>query len=107
MLYFDKKGKPIISNKWRELFNDKKYQIVKKTNLKNGLIVSTVWLGLDHRINTDTGKPVIFETLVMGKKNTDYDGCRACTEEEALKDHEHFIKKGNKIPMGKIVAEEI
>lgn len=93
--YFDRQGKSINIDTWGDLTYDPKYKFIKKTELPDGKIVSTVWLGINH--NYDEGAPLIFETMVF-KSKKDFeavdDFCeRYSTEEEALKGHEEACKK--------------
>lgn len=56
---------------------------------QDGITVSTVFLGLDHSMNS--GPPVLFETMIFGGKEDQY--CeRYCTWEEAEKGHEEAVK---------------
>ncbi len=61
--------------------------------------VSTVWLGLDHRING--GRPLLFETMVFEEHRAGHDiYCqRYSTWDEAVAGHEHaiqWVKRGCK-----------
>ena len=76
--------------KWAVDFENRGYKIVKQQVLKNGLFVSTVWLGLDH----GWGGPLeIFETMVFPKKGSgdDLDMERYATEAEAIAGHERMV----------------
>lgn len=78
---------------WSEDFHDRGYSVVKRTVLRNGRFVSTVWMGLDHAV---FGKPMIFETMVFtsGKSMSDtLDQDRYSTEEEAIEGHEAMCRK--------------
>jgi len=70
--YFDKNGQPLELFEWAALFDDFGYRQVDETKLKNGLYVSTVWLGLDHSLLMD-GNPLIFETMVFGMSDEPWD----------------------------------
>lgn len=50
--------------------------------------VSTVWLGLDHRFGE--GPPLIFETMVFGGPDSDWQD-RYTTKEQALAGHERVV----------------
>lgn len=82
---------------WAHDFSDFKLKQVKRTTLKNGRFVSTVWLGLDH--NYGDGPPLIFETMVFpGAGNMDeLDMRRYSTEEQALAGHEEICEKWRKL----------
>lgn len=63
-LYYDRSGAPIRLMRWATLMEDKRYREVAFTQSEDAA-VSTVWLGLDHRIFGE-GPPLIFETMVFG-----------------------------------------
>lgn len=93
--WYDKKGNPIRSyDELTELSKDSNYKIVGRNKLKDGKIVSTVWLGLDHN-RADSGNPLIFETMVFPSEDdfSDLDCERYSTEEEAIKGHEAMLRK--------------
>lgn len=46
---------------------------VARTELKNGLVVSTVFLGIDHSFSSK-GEPILFETMVFNNKGKDKNG---------------------------------
>ena len=54
--------------------------------------VSTIFLGLDHSFNEDDPKdlPVLFETMIFGKFNDDYQ-IRYTTWEEAVEGHKRAL----------------
>ena len=75
--------------KWtEEMKNIKNKQIAKK--VKNGVTVSTVFLGLDY--NFGSGKPLVFETLVFRGKH-DGEMLRYSTWTEALKGHKKMCRR--------------
>lgn len=64
-MYYKLDGKiPIRCNniEWSNLF-ERSNRIVAKTK-KNDIVVSTVFLGIDHQYNN--GPPILFETLIFG-----------------------------------------
>lgn len=61
---------------------------VKKTSISDEVEVSTVFLGLDHRL----GSPLLFETLVFGGE-TDGDMKRYSTWEEAEIGHDRIVQE--------------
>ncbi len=75
---------------------------IKRTEISKDVVVSTVFLGLDH--NFSDGVPILFETLVFGGE---YDGerYRYTTAEKARKDHVKMVRK-IKGPHLKIVASK-
>ena len=68
----------------RFLETDKR--ILKHTR-KYGILVSTVFLGLDHSWEMGPHQPILFETMVFGGKFNDYQE-RYCTYNDALAGHE-------------------
>lgn len=63
-------------------------RVVKKTELPNGVRVSTVFLGTDHSFYG--GTPILFETMIFGGENDEYQE-RYATWEEAEAGHERAI----------------
>jgi hypothetical protein len=57
----------------------------------NGILVSTVFLGLDHGWGMHS-RPVLFETMVFGGKY-DQSQERYCTWDEAEAGHKQWLKK--------------
>jgi hypothetical protein len=50
---------------WAQWFEDGGNRIVEQTTVGQGIVVSTVFLGLDHRFHGD-GPPSVGETMVFG-----------------------------------------
>lgn len=91
VMYYDRTGRPISFEEWLRTAEDKR---VALNALPNGLRISTVWLGLDHRFGL--GPPLIFETMVFDPKrqgNHDLDCARYSTEEEAIQGHKEMCNK--------------
>jgi hypothetical protein len=70
--YYHRDGTPIVSNElmpdfmqWALMFEQGKDRIVGKTKTLYGELLSTVYLGLDHRFGFDLGPPLIFETMLF------------------------------------------
>jgi hypothetical protein len=66
--WFDYDGNPITIEEWDRLFRDFERRQVARTELGD-VSVSTVWLGLDHRMPpplSKPGPPLIFETMIFG-----------------------------------------
>jgi hypothetical protein len=100
MEFYDRQGKPIDQKRFTELWADKSYQTVRKTEFEAPFArgeISTVWLGLNHNYFGD-GAPLIFETMVFFdggcpaylQKFDDYQ-CRYVTEEAAIVGHKHVM----------------
>jgi len=93
-MYYDRNGEPLADTAaWGVLFHDRSYQRVARTVLPSGILISTVWLGIDHNFSGN-GPPIIFETMVFDSEEslTDLDVCRYATEVEALFGHEVMVK---------------
>ena len=91
--YYDRTGAPIGWKEWALLFEDTAARRIGYDETPSGHLVSTVWLGLDHRFGE--GPPLIFETMVFGPAESGHDlECeRYSTEEEAKEGHARILKK--------------
>jgi len=74
---------------WGSFFKDKQARTIARTVI-SGILVSTVFLGIDHGFG-DNKKPVLFETMIFGGKHDEYQ-TRYCTMKEAKKGHEKAVK---------------
>jgi len=97
-LYYKLVGKEIVPvsdvMEWAMSFQDNDNRVVKQTNIGK-IFVSTVFLGIDHRWGD--GKPVLFETMIFGGKQDQYQK-RYCTYDESLAGHIsacNKVKKAN------------
>ena len=95
MHHYILKGKEVVPAElleWAMWFEtaDRK---VAETELANGLLVSTVFLGADHQFGE--GVPLLFETMVFpGGGNLDEQDCdRYSTWDEAVAGHEEMVNK--------------
>lgn len=61
---------------------------VKKTELPDGVKISTVFLGMDHGFMSDV--PILFETMVFGGEHDQYQE-RYSTWDEAEAGHQRAI----------------
>ncbi|KKN75895.1 hypothetical protein LCGC14_0376030 [marine sediment metagenome] len=75
--------------KWANWFENAKRRVAK-TTLANDVMVSTVFLGLDH--NFGKGTPILFETMIFGGE-FDQEMDRYSTWDEAEKGHEKMVAK--------------
>lgn len=87
--YFDRKGKRISLEEHLPLFGDKDYQVLRQTRLRNGTLISTVWLGLAH--GYDPTGPLIFETMVFDDPDNEELQYRYASEEQALEHHAKLV----------------
>jgi hypothetical protein len=90
-MYYDRTGKAISADRFALLYAQEDYRVVAKTLGRNGVRISTIWLGIDHAFGV--GEPLIFETMVFGQNSSDLEQYRYSTEAEALKGHEEYVKK--------------
>lgn len=108
--YYRRDGSPIGLFEWARLLENVEYVRIAKTELKN-VLVSTVWLGLDHSFSFDhTPKPVIFETMVFPHGSLTPLYCeRYSTEAEAIVGHEMTVDrwKERSTFIGKCKTEEV
>lgn len=96
-------GEPVLEPdliKWAKWYETRD-RVLAQTNTKTGMMVSTVFLGLDHSFGA--GEPILWETLVFkGDEHPEYDqstrwrdvdGRRYASRDAALKGHEEFVEK--------------
>lgn len=92
-LYYDRHGRPLTLMEWAPLLENKEYLLVARVDERRDdgshVVISTVWLGLDHQIGD--GPPLIFETMIFidGERDHPFDQSqwRWSTEPEALEAH--------------------
>lgn len=87
--WYDRAGQPLLKDyaQVERLLADPEYKIVKRTELGD-VVVSTVWLGIDHRFGN--GPPLIFETMIFGGEH-DNDQWHYATEAEAEAHHDALV----------------
>jgi hypothetical protein len=66
-------------------------RVVKQTRLPGDVLVSTVFLGLDHGFLSE-GPPVLFETMIFGGNHDQYQE-RYTTWDDAEKGHQEVLDK--------------
>lgn len=78
--------------KWAEWFGSRDGKNPKRVALieKDGIRVSTVFLGIDHGFGEGYA-PVLFETMIFGGKEDEYQE-RYCTWEEAEAGHAKAVR---------------
>ena len=97
-----------IYSRWYKLNQDKsislvtnptevtreKDRIIRRTIIENK-VVSTVFLGLDHRFAEESISPIVFETMVFPEEGNFLDEyCeRYCTYDDAIKRHEKIVSE--------------
>lgn len=94
--YFDRQGRPLTLGEWARRFESGlNYRLVDFTELRGGVRVSTVWLGLDHSFGF--GPPLIFETMVFGGP-LDGEMMRYPTEAQAIRGHRQIADLAGQAP---------
>lgn len=81
----NKKPVPVEMMEWATSQSDLNSRIVKHDKLANGILVSTVFLGLNHQYGE--GPPVLFETMIFGGEHDQFQE-RYCTWDEAVEGHQ-------------------
>ena len=74
---------------WAEIWDTRAFRRVAQ-EVRGGVCVSTVFLGLDHQVGD--GPPLLFETVVFGGKHPDSQE-RYSTWEEAEAGHARWVAK--------------
>lgn len=54
--YYDRQGQPIDMMTWARMFEDEAVKLVARTEVGE-VLVSTVWIGLDHSFGTGSSGP--------------------------------------------------
>lgn len=90
-LYYDRAGKPVSREVFAVLFDNMQYRQVGLDKIGD-VMISTVWLGINHQFNSD-GPPIVFETLVTGVNDGDEEMYRYATDEEARRGHAALVAK--------------
>jgi hypothetical protein len=85
--------KKVDTETWSKWF-EKAERHVGNDFLDNDVHVSTVFLGLDQNFS-DEGPPLLFETMIFGGPNDQYQD-RYATKEEALEGHAKAVKLASK-----------
>lgn len=93
MLYIEVDGVPVQEESaavWEDFRKGDK-GIVDRTDV-DGLLVSTVFLGIDHNFS-GTGPPLVYETMVFGNASSfdEWEVHRYCTRAEALAGHNKVV----------------
>jgi hypothetical protein len=74
---------------WSKMFENVDNRTVAKTEVAAGIVVSTVFLGLDHQIGE--GPPLLFETMVFNDYGDDGQQYRYSTWDEAEAGHKKTV----------------
>lgn len=97
MEYYNKKWEPITHVERSELMNDHDYKRIDRTDDMEWIIVSTVWLWLNHNFSWEWD-PLIFETMIMWQhKALNWEMDRYSTLEEAKAWHKKMCEYAKKV----------
>ena len=100
--YYDRRGNRLTLTQWCGRMKDDAYRRVAFDRV-GGAEVSTVWLGLDH--GWGGGPPLIFETMVFGGDENEWQA-RYATEADAMAGHAEVVRKLKLgLPLSDVVAE--
>ena len=88
---------------WGKWFENISNRCVGYTEITSEVCVSTIFIGMDHRLLGD-GPPIVFETLVMGGP-LDGDGQRYSSWDDAEIGHRTYVRK-TRAAMGQKVTED-
>jgi len=89
--YYSRQGRELSLMEWALSYENmtEEARRVARTALDGEVVVSTVWLGLDHQW-APAGPPLIFETMIFGGP-LDGETWRYATEEQALAGHAYAV----------------
>jgi hypothetical protein len=79
---------------WGRFFQNIKNRIVTQTRFECGVMVSTVFLGIDHRFGGKGGPPLLFESMVFEMDmHGDSDMWRYSSWDDAETGHAAIVKR--------------
>jgi len=86
----DVDGNPVEADilTWAQYFGSQD-RTIARTELPDGVTVSTVFLGLDHALGS--GPPLLFETMIFGGP-LDETQDRYSTRQSALDGHAYYVR---------------
>lgn len=98
--FFDRTGKKIGFEEWANLFEIRKYRVVRQDYF-NEYMISTVWLGINESFSPSES-PLLFETMIFNEVHSTRLGYvhrwkedeqyRYYTEQQALRGHAIILK---------------
>ena len=99
--YYDRKHNELDVLTWARMLEDRNYARVAYDRVDDALVVSTVWIGLDHRLPWEREQdlapgPLIFETAVFeddGKTRVRLSVARTANVKDALQMHEYMLSE--------------
>lgn len=95
----DKNGQPVPEpnfNRWCRWFAKPENRVIWRDGLRNGVLVSTVFLGIDHNFSpSGRGPPVLWETIIFGGPLDGYQQ-RYRSSGAAFKGHKEALGRAKK-----------
>jgi len=67
--------------------------IIQQTDVSDGLMVSTIFLGMDHCFGGSESTPLLFETMLMGNTEEEEVCVRYETYVQAVEGHWNMVKR--------------
>jgi hypothetical protein len=95
--WFDQDGNPTNRDGWLAAFADR----LIATDFFDDIKVSTVFIGLDVGLATNSKVPLLFETMVFGG-SLDGEEWHWATKKEALKGHQ-WVCRQVRDPLGRVI----
>lgn len=116
--WFDRQGNPLPTKSAEDFLAIEKllantdYKVVRQTTIPPDVLVSTVWMGLDHAfpfLEDPNHIPLIFETMIFSDDSGEIDGkqWRHATEKGALDAHKRIVSQVKEFLAGRRKKEEI
>lgn len=87
----DKEPVPAEMLEWAAFFEDIDQRMIARDDLGE-VLISTVFLGLDHSYS-DEGPPLLFETMVFNTKKGEEDMYRYSSWDEAVAMHNKLVER--------------
>lgn len=67
--YYNRQGEPMTLLEYAEIADRDDYKRIAQTEVGGMVLVSTIWLGINHRLSS--GPPLIFETMAFVQPRDD------------------------------------
>ncbi len=95
ILKFDKPVHVSNVNDWATWFETAERSVAR--DVVNGILISTVFLGIDHRVEKP-GLPLLWETMAFSQDEQADECQRYTSREEALLGHMEFVQLAHELP---------
>lgn len=92
---------PCTIEEWGAMFNDPQSRIVEQTRLnrpdeEHEILVSTVFLGIDHGFGSMGNIPILFETMIFNGRHSEFQE-RYATWDQAVEGHVRAVARANRM----------